>query len=65
MILRRFFKVQATGCKILTGDNLKVVWARFSTLSKAALLDNNINVPGTYGLHSDDSRVVIYALREQ
>jgi hypothetical protein len=29
----------------LTGENLKVVLAKFSTLSWAVLLHNNINVP--------------------
>jgi len=37
------------GVCYLTGENLKVVWAKFSTLSWAVLLSDKVNVQNALG----------------
>ncbi len=37
------------GARYLTGDNLKVVWVEFSTISKAVLLNRNMSRQHKHG----------------
>ncbi len=37
------------GARYITGDNLKVVWAEFSTLSQAVLLCNKVSAQHAHG----------------
>ncbi len=51
-IVKRFtavINIMMQGARYLTGDNLEVVWAEFSTLSLAVLLQRNVTVWQAHG----------------